>query len=366
LAQVAVLAGDGIGPEVTAAAQRVLAAVLPALTFTPASVGAAAIASHGTPLPAETLEICAAADAILFGAVGGPGFDGVRPEQRPEAGILALRKHFELFANLRPARVYAGLEDRSPLRAELVRGMDLAIVRELTGGLYFGPKSLQIEAGVMTAREELVYTADEIDRVVEFAFELARTRRRRLTSIDKNNVLVSSQLWRSIVTERAADYPDVTLEHMLVDNAAMQLVRDPRQFDVIVTENMFGDILSDEAAMITGSIGTAPSASLGVPHGDRRFGLYEPISGTAPDIAGTNRANPAAAILSAALLARFSLGEPAAADAIDAAVAQTLARGPRPADLSALGETPASTSSFADAVIAALAGVTYPSSPALT
>jgi 3-isopropylmalate dehydrogenase len=207
----------------------------------------------------------------------------------------------------------------------------------------------------MTARETLVYTADEIERVVGFAFELARGRRKRLTSIDKNNVLVSSQLWRQIVNERAPQYPDVELEHMLVDNAAMQLVRDPRRFDVIVTENMFGDILSDEAAMITGSIGTAPSASLGAASGARRFGLYEPISGTAPDIAGTNRANPAGAILSAALLARFSLGEPGAAARIESAVAAALASGPRTADLCAPGETAATTSAFADTVIAELA-----------
>jgi 3-isopropylmalate dehydrogenase len=346
---------------VTAAAQRVLATALPALTFTAAPVGAAAIASHGTPLPQGTLDICAEADAILFGAVGGPGFDGVRPEERPEAGILGLRKHFGLYANVRPSRVYPGLEGRSPLRSENVRGMDLVIVRELTGGLYFGAKSLEVEDGVMTAREMLVYTADEIDRVVEFAFALARSRRSRLTSVDKNNVLVSSQLWRRIVTGRAADFPDVELEHMLVDNAAMQLVRDPTHFDVIVTENMFGDILSDEAAMITGSIGTAPSASLGTPHGERRFGLYEPISGTAPDIAGTNRANPAAAILSAALLARFSLNEPHAALAIEAAVAQALAAGPRTADLCAPGDAAATTNGFADAVVAALARAPEPS-----
>jgi 3-isopropylmalate dehydrogenase len=356
LPSVAVLAGDGIGPEITAAAQRVLAAALPELTFTAADVGAAAIAAHGTPLPQQTLETCAASDAILFGAVGGPGFDGVRPEQRPEAGILGLRKHFKLFANLRPSRVYPGLEDRSPVRTEIVRGMDLAIVRELTGGLYFGAKSLEVENGVLTARETLVYTADEIERVVVFAFELAQTRRRRLTSIDKNNVLVSSQLWRRVVTARAADYPDVDVDHMLVDNAAMQLVREPARFDVIVTENMFGDILSDEAAMITGSIGTAPSASLGAADGDRRFGLYEPISGTAPDIAGKNSANPAAAILSAALLARFSLGEHTAAEAIEAAVAAVLATGPRTADLSRPGDAVASTSSFADAVLAELLG----------
>jgi 3-isopropylmalate dehydrogenase len=259
----------------------------------------------------------------------------VRPELRPEAGILGLRKHFNLFANLRPARVFADLEDRSPLRAELARGMDVAIVRELTGGLYFGEKTLAIENGMMTARETLVYTAAEIERVAQFAFELARTRRRFLTSIDKNNVLVSSQLWRRVVIETSERYPDVTLEHMLVDNAAMQLVRDPTHFDVIVTENMFGDILSDEAAMITGSIGTAPSASVGAANGTRRFGLYEPISGTAPDIAGTNRANPIGAILSAALLARFSLSEYAAAEAIEGAVAAALAGGCRTADLCA-------------------------------
>jgi 3-isopropylmalate dehydrogenase len=355
LPQVAVLAGDGIGPEITSAARRVLATVLPELTFREAAVGAAAIATHGTPLPDETVEICAAADAILFGAVGGPGFDGVRPEQRPEAGILGLRKRFGLFANVRPSQVFSGLEERSPLRTEIVRGMDLVIVRELTGGLYFGAKTLVLEAGVMTARETLVYTADEIERVVVFAFELARSRRKRLTSIDKNNVLVSSQLWRRIVTERAADYPDIELDHMLVDNAAMQLIRDPRRFDVIVTENMFGDILSDEAAMITGSIGTAPSASLGAASGALRFGLYEPISGTAPDIAGTNRANPAGAILSAALLARFSLGEHAAAAAIETAVAAALARGPRTADLSAPNDPVATTAGFADAVLAQLA-----------
>ncbi len=360
LPHVAVLAGDGIGPEVTAAAQRVLAAALPDLRFSAASVGAAAIAEHGMPLPQATLALCETADAVLFGAVGGPGFDGVRPEQRPEAGILGLRKHFGLYANVRPSRVYPGLEERSPLRTGNVRGMDLVIVRELTGGLYFGAKSLEHENGVLTAREELVYTADEIERVVRFAFELAQLRRRQVTSVDKNNVLVSSQLWRSIVTTVAAAYPDVSVDHMLVDNAAMQLVRDPRRFDVIVTENMFGDILSDEAAMITGSIGTAPSASLGAPSGNRRFGLYEPISGTAPDIAGKNIANPAAAILSAALLARFSLGEETVATAIETAVAHVLAAGPRTADLAAAGEAVASTAEFTDRVIESLSGALVP------
>jgi 3-isopropylmalate dehydrogenase len=331
LSQIAVLAGDGIGPEITAAARRVLATALPGLTFNEAVVGAAAIASHGTPLPDETIAVCAAANAILFGAVGGPGFDGVRPEQRPEAGILGLRKRFGLFANVRPSQVFAGLEERSPLRTDIVRGMDLVIVRELTGGLYFGAKTLGLEAGVMTARETLVYTADEIERVVVFAFELARGRRKRLTSIDKNNVLVSSQLWRQIVAERATAYPDVELEHMLVDNAAMQLVRDPRRFDVIVTENMFGDILTDEAAVLAGSLGLLPSASLG----DGTRGLYEPIHGSAPDLEGKGVANPIGTILSAAMLLRSSLGLPREADALELAVSRAISAGCRTADLDA-------------------------------
>ncbi len=313
-----------------------------------APVGAAAIVSHGTPLPAETLALARASDAILFGAVGGPGFDGVAPERRPEAALLGLRAAFGLYANLRPARAFAGTEHRSPLRPELVRGMDLVIVRELTGGLYFGPKSLEREDGALTARDTLVYREHEIERIARFAFELARTRRGRLTSVDKNNVLVSSQLWRTVVERVAREYADVALDHLLVDNAAMQLVRDPRAFDVIVTENMFGDILSDEAAAITGSIGTAPSASLGASHrAPRGFGLYEPIAGTAPDIAGRGIANPAAAILSAALLARYSLGEHEAAARIEHAVADALAHGPRTADLDDAGAV--STEAFADA-----------------
>jgi 3-isopropylmalate dehydrogenase len=348
--RVAVLAGDGIGPEVTAAAVSVLRAALPACTFVDAPAGAAAIASHGTPLPDETLAVARASDAILFGAVGGPGFDDVAPEKRPEAAILALRKTFGLYANVRPARAFAGLEHRSPLREELVRGMNCVIVRELTGGLYFGPKSLERGAdGALTATDTLVYRDFEIERIARFAFELARSRRRHVTSVDKANVLVSSQLWRRIVADVAREFPDVGLEHVLVDNAAMQLVRDPRAFDVIVTENMFGDILSDEAAMITGTIGTAPSASLGAGPHARGFGLYEPISGTAPDIAGRGIANPAAAILSAAMLARFSLGEDAAAERIERAVAETLAHGPLTADLAFDG---VSTSTFAASVAA--------------
>jgi 3-isopropylmalate dehydrogenase len=353
--QIAVLPGDGIGPEVTAAAVRVLRAVLPSCSFVEAPVGAAAIASHGTPLPEETLAAARASDAILFGAVGGPGFDDRAPALRPEAAILGLRKIFGLYANIRPARAFAGLEACSPLRAERVRGMDLIIVRELTGGLYFGPKSLEPEDGVMTARDTLVYRDFEIERVARFAFTVARGRRKHLTSVDKNNVMISSQLWRRVVSAVAFDYPDVTLEHMLADNAAMQLVRDPRAFDVVVTENMFGDILSDEAAMIAGTIGTASSASLGADPQTPSFGLYEPISGTAPDIAGKNVANPAAAILSAALLARFSLGDEAAAARIEAAVAHVLEHGPRTADLQAAGDAPAATTTaVADAIVAQL------------
>jgi 3-isopropylmalate dehydrogenase len=351
MSRIAVLAGDGIGPEVTAAAVRVLQAAVPSCRFGEAPVGAAAIASHGTPLPDETVALARESDAILFGAVGGPGFDDVAPERRPEAAILALRKMFGLYANVRPSRAFAGLEDRSPLRAELVAGMDCVIVRELTGGLYFGPKSLERdEAGALTATDTLVYRDFEIERIARFAFELARTRRKHVTSVDKANVLVSSQLWRRVVADVAREFPDVTLEHVLVDNAAMQLVRDPRAFDVVVTENMFGDILSDEAAMITGTIGTAPSASLGSGPSERGFGLYEPISGTAPDIAGRDIANPAAAILSAALLARFSLGDEDAAWRIEHAVADALEHGPRTADLAG-PEDAVSTAVFADAVI---------------
>ncbi|MDB5092500.1 MAG: 3-isopropylmalate dehydrogenase [Candidatus Eremiobacteraeota bacterium] len=355
MSTIAVLPGDGIGPEVTAAAVRVLQAAVPSCAFIEGAVGAAAIASHGTPLPDETLELARGADAILFGAVGGPGFEHLTPDKRPEASILGLRKEFGLYSNVRPSRVFAGLEQRSPLRAELATGMDLVFVRELTGGLYFGPKSLEVEDGVLTARDGLVYRDFEIERIARFAFALARSRRKRVTSIDKSNVLVSSQLWRRIVSEVAAEFSDVELEHMLVDNAAMQLVRDPRAFDVIVTENMFGDILSDEAAMITGTIGTAPSASLGADPDARGFGLYEPISGTAPDIAGRGIANPAGAILSAALLARFSLGDDAAASRIETAVAQALEAGPHTADLGGA----ASTGAFTDAVLERLTQPVY-------
>jgi 3-isopropylmalate dehydrogenase len=349
MTQIAVLPGDGIGPEVTAAAVRVLDAAHPGLTYVEAPIGASAIETTGEPMPPTTVEICSRSVAILFGAVGGPGYDHLEPGKRPEAAILGLRKHFNLFANVRPARVFPGMEMRSPLRPELADGMDLVFVRELTGGLYFGDKSLGIEDGHETVRDVLIYRDYEIERVARFAFALARMRGKRLTSVDKNNVLLSSQLWRRIVIAVAADYPDVTLEHMLVDNAAMQLVRDPRAFDVIVTENMFGDILSDEAAMITGTIGTAASAALGSAPDANSFGLYEPISGTAPDIAGKQLANPIGAILSAAMLARYSLGDEAGAAAIERAVAGTLLDGPRTRDLDR--EHGASTNAVADAIV---------------
>jgi len=352
MTQIAVLPGDGIGPEVTAAAKRVLDAAHPGLTFVEAPIGATAIETVGEPMPAATVKMCSESAAILFGAVGGPGYDHLEPAKRPEAAILGLRKHFNLFANIRPARVFPGMEQRSPLRSELVDGMDLVFVRELTGGLYFGDKSTTMEDGHETVRDVLIYRDYEIERVARFAFALARMRGKRLTSVDKNNVLLSSQLWRRIVIEVAKEFPDVRLEHMLVDNAAMQLVRDPRAFDVIVTENMFGDILSDEAAMITGTIGPAASAALGAAPDAKSFGLYEPISGTAPDIAGKKLANPVGAILSAAMLCRYSLGDDAGAKAIERAVADTLVNGPRTRDLDR--ESGASTDAVADAIVARL------------
>ncbi len=353
--RIAVLPGDGIGPEVTRAAVRVLQAVRADVECVEAPVGAAALERGLPPLPDETRALCERSDAILFGSVGLPAYDGKPLEERPEYALFLLRRDFELFANLRPVRVFPGLEESSSLKAELVRGLDLVVVRELTGGIYYGrPKEVRVVDGVEEAVDTMVYRAPEIERIARVAFELARTRRRHVTSVDKQNILETSRLWRRVVRRAAADYPDVVLEHLLVDNAAMQLVRRPAAFDVIVTENMFGDILSDEAAILTGSIGTLPSASLGtraVPGG--RFGLYEPIGGTAPDIAGSGTANPTAAILSAALLLRHSLGDGAAASRIERAVAAAYASGARTADVA--GGGPAlSTDAFTDAVLAAL------------
>ena len=352
--KIAVLPGDGIGPEVTAAALRVLDVLdLPELTLFEGDVGGIAYQRHGLPLPAETLAMTREADAVLFGAVGDPQYDTLSRDLRPEQAILALRRELELFANLRPAAGWPGLEELSPLRPELARGIDLLVVRELTGDVYFGAKGERTtEDGERQGWDEMVYGAGEVRRIAHTAFRAAAKRRGRVTSVDKANVLETSRLWREVVSEVARDYPQVTIEHMYVDNAAMQLVRSPGHFDVILTGNLFGDILSDQASACVGSIGLLPSASLG----ERQtalgtFGLYEPIHGSAPDIAGQGKANPLAAILSLAMLLRHSLGCEADAARVERAVARVLASGLRGADLG--GE--ASTETITDAVVQDLA-----------
>ncbi len=313
-----------------------------------APVGGAALARGLPALPAETRALCDESDAILFGSVGLPEYEGKPLPERPEYALFLLRRDYELFANLRPVRVFPGLEEASPLRTELVRGLDLLVVRELTGGIYYGrPKERRSVDGVEEAVDTMIYRAPEIARIARVAFDLARARRKHLTSVDKQNILETSRLWRAVVNEMALEYPEVTLEHLLVDTAAMQLVQRPGDFDVIVTENMFGDILSDEAAILTGSIGTLPSASLGTRPG---FGLYEPIGGTAPDIAGRDVANPTASILSAAMLLRHSLADDASASRIEEAVERAYADGLRTAEL-ARGNA-LSTTAFTDAIIA--------------
>ena len=351
---IAVLPGDGIGPEVTAAAERVLRALRPDLRYVRAEVGAVAIDNAGSPYPRATHELCERSEAILFGAVGDPRYDGAPAGKRPEEAILGLRKAFDLFANLRPAKMLPGLESASSLRPEFITGLDLLVVRETTSGLYFGtPKHTMVEDGVETAVDTMVYTRPEIERVAHIAFELARTRQRRVTSVDKQNVLETGRLWRRVVVAVHAEYPDVTLDHLLVDNAAMQLLRDPRRFDVLLTENTFGDILSDEAGMLTGSLGNLPSATLGtkVNTFGGRFGLYEPISGSAPDIAGKGIANPIAAILSGALLCRYSLGDEASAARIESAMERAVAAGARTRDLVRDGEASLTTAEFTERVI---------------
>ncbi len=353
--KIAVLPGDGIGPEITAQAVRVLEALAAdglALEIESAPVGGAGYDAAGDPLPADTLALCESSDAILFGAVGGPAYDKLPREHRPEQGLLRLRKHFDLFANLRPALVYPELAHASSLRPELVAGLDILIVRELTGDIYFGqPRGIRrTESGEREGFDTMRYTEGEIRRIARAAFEAARKRDRRVCSVDKANVLETTQLWRDVVTETHGDYPDIALSHMYVDNAAMQLVRAPRQFDVIVTGNMFGDILSDEASMLTGSIGMLPSASLN----ERGFGMYEPIHGSAPDIAGQDKANPLATIISAAMMLRHSLDQEAAAQRIEKAVARVLASGLRTADIAAPGEATVGTVAMGDAVLAAL------------
>ncbi len=333
---VAVLPGDGIGAEVIASAVRVLTALRPDVTYETAPVGGAALKLGLPAFPDETRALCDRSAALLFGAVGLPEYDQLPLDQRPERALFALRKDYGLFANLRPVRVFPGLEAASTLRSEVVAGLDLIVVRELTGGIYFGtPKEQRIGSdGVREAVDTMFYRAPEIERIARIAFDLARKRRRRLASVDKQNILQSSVLWRTIASELAADYADVVVEHLLVDNAAMQLVRRPTSFDVILTENMFGDILSDEAAMLTGSIGNLPSASLGTRRtAQGTFGMYEPISGSAPDIAGQGVANPTAAILSGALLLRYSLSDDENARRIERAIDRTFADGHRTRDL---------------------------------
>ncbi|QWA10140.1 3-isopropylmalate dehydrogenase [Sodalis ligni] len=338
---IAVLPGDGIGPEVMAQAYKILAAVRERfalrITTSEYDVGGAAIDRHGNPLPDVTIAGCEQADAILFGSVGGPKWEHLPPAEQPERGaLLPLRKHFKLFSNLRPARLYPGLEAFCPLRADIAaRGFDILCVRELTGGIYFGqPKGREGSGMHERAFDTEVYYRFEIERIARIAFESARKRRHKVTSIDKANVLQTSIMWREIVNEVGKDYPDVALSHLYIDNATMQLIKDPSQFDVLLCSNLFGDILSDECAMITGSMGMLPSASLN----DQGFGLYEPAGGSAPDIAGKNIANPVAQILSAALLMRYSLGLDDAADAIEQAVNRALAAGHRTADLAGDGQ----------------------------
>jgi 3-isopropylmalate dehydrogenase len=351
--KIALLGGDGIGQEVTPEARKVLEVVGRAtgtgFEFESALVGGAAIDATGEPLPASTLRLCEESDAILFGAVGGPKWDDLPQEQKPERGLLGLRKELDLFANLRPARCFPMLVDASPLKREVVEGTDIMVIRELTGGLYFGePRGREEFAdGGARAVNTMAYSSREVERVARVAFDVAMKRKKRLASVDKANVLVVSQLWREVVTRVSKDYPQVALEHVLVDNCAMALVHKPTHFDTIVTENTFGDILSDEAAILAGSMGMLPSASIG-----GRVGLYEPVHGTAPDIAGRGVANPIAAILSAAMLLRYSLSLGADADRIDAAVNRVLEQGHRTRDVHAAGTTLVGTKEMGDLISA--------------
>lgn len=353
---IACLPGDGIGPEVTRGAVTVLQAAAAAhgfrLAFSEHLVGGAAYDAAGHPFPAETQEACDRADAILFGAVGGPRYDGLPWDLRPEAALLAIRKRYDLFANLRPILLYPALKDASPLKNEVIGGgVDFIIVRELVGGIYFGePRAITtLPDGTRRAVNTEVYTDAEIARIARMGFEIARGRRKKLTSVDKANVMEAGKLWRTVVDEVAREFPDVEVEHLLADNAAMQILRRPGDFDVMVASNLFGDFLSDEAAMLTGSIGLLPSASLGSAR--NRFGLpkgfYEPIHGSAPDIAGQDRANPLAAILCGALLLRHSLGQEQAARAVERAVAEVLEAGYRTGDITVPGSAVLGTAGMA-------------------
>ena len=389
-ATITLLPGDGIGPEVVAEGAKILAAVADRwehrFELREALIGGCALDATGSSLPDQTVQLCRTGDAVLLGAVGGPQWDNPHASDRPERGLLGVRKALDLFANLRPVTVYPSISAASPLRPELLAGVDLVVVRELTGGIYFGAKSREpLGGGGERATDVCSYTTGEIERIVRVACAMARERRGKLTSVDKANVLETSRLWRSVTTRIVAEeYPDIQLEHMLVDAAAMHLMRRPADFDVIVTENMFGDILSDEASMLAGSMGLLPSASLGgsdgtknkeqrtenresgghdltgsaaagsYPAGQTRIGLYEPIHGSAPDIAGRGIANPLATILSVAMLLRYSLGLHNEAQAVEAAVQDVLVSGQVTADIAHAGTQPRSTSEVGDAVVAAL------------
>jgi len=355
--KIAVLAGDGIGPEVMAEAVKVLDAAQDkygfSLSYEAADVGGIAIDNHGQALPQSTLNVCEASDAILFGSVGGPEWENLPPEEQPErAALLPLRKHFDLFCNLRPARVFKSLASACPLRPEIVgNGFDVLVVRELTSGIYFGePKGREGSGANEYAFDTLVYKRSEIERITRIAFEAARLRSKKVTSVDKANVLTTMVFWREVVNEIAVDFPDVELDHIYVDNAAMQLLRWPQQFDVMLCDNMFGDIISDEAAMLTGSMGMLSSASLN----SDNFGLFEPAGGSAPDIAGQGIANPIAEILSTAMMLRYSLNQNEAASAIVRAVSATLDQGIMTADIATEGSTTVNTREMGDAIAAAL------------
>lgn len=355
--KIALLPGDGIGPEVMAEAVKVLDAIQQkydfSLEYAPADVGGIAIDNHGKALPASTLTTCEQSDAILFGSVGGPKWETLPPDQQPERGaLLPLRKHFDLFCNLRPAKVFPSLASACPLRSDIVGdGFDILVVRELTSGIYFGqPKGRDGSGDEEKAWDTMVYKRSEIERIARMAFEAARLRGKKVTSVDKANVLTVMVLWREVVTAIATEYPDVELDHIYVDNATMQLVKWPQQFDVMLCGNMFGDIISDEAAMITGSMGMLASASLN----SKKFGLFEPAGGSAPDIAGQGIANPIAQILSAAMMLRYSLGQETAAAAIEKAVSVTLDKGMMTSDIATSGVTPVNTAAMGDAIVAAL------------
>ena len=357
--KIALIPGDGIGPEIVREAKKVLDAVCAkfghTFSYSEILLGGASIDVHGVPLTEEAVAAAKAADAVLMGSIGGdaktsPWYQ-LEPARRPEAGLLAIRKALNLFANLRPAYLYQELKEACPLKEEIIgEGFDMIIVRELTGGLYFGERKTTEENGIKTAVDTLSYNENEIRRIAVKAFDIAMKRKKKVTSVDKANVLDSSRLWRSVVEKVAEDYPEVTLEHMLVDNCAMQLVHDPAQFDVILTENMFGDILSDEASMVTGSIGMLSSASLN----DTKFGLYEPSHGSAPDIAGQNKANPIATILSAAMMLRYSLDLDKEADAVEEAVQKVLADGWRTGDIMREGCMLTGTEQMGDLIAAAV------------